>query len=199
MSSADKTEIVILAAGKGTRMYSDIPKVLHKIADKSILQHVIDTAKNLSCNPIHVIFGYQGELVKQTISDPDIIWTEQKEQLGTGHAVKQVISKINPENNILILYGDVPLISEQTLSSLLETIKNSEIALLTAVLENPFGYGRIVRNSSESVVRITEEKDANDSQRLIHEVNSGIMLIKSQVLKVDFCITKIFVPNFLSD
>jgi len=169
-------EVVILAAGKGTRMYSKQPKVLHQLAGKPLLQHVIDTAKNLTSESIHLIYGHGADLVKETIVDPQLDWTEQVKQLGTGHAVQQVSDKINPHNDVLILYGDVPLISSETLKELVSIKNNCDIALLTAQLQNPFGYGRIVRNSQGNVEKIVEQKDANESERNIQEINSGILI-----------------------
>ncbi|MBF0264469.1 MAG: bifunctional UDP-N-acetylglucosamine diphosphorylase/glucosamine-1-phosphate N-acetyltransferase GlmU [Gammaproteobacteria bacterium] len=175
-----KTEVVILAAGKGTRMYSNTPKVLHNIAGKTMLEHVIVTAKKISSEPIHLIYGHGGERLKDLINDSQIDWTEQKEQLGTGHAVKQVIDKINPENNILILYADVPLLTAETLEALILCKQSSSIALLTASFEQPGGYGRIIRDKAGNIVKITEEKDATEIEKLIREINTGIMLISGQ-------------------
>jgi len=174
--SLKRIEVVILAAGKGTRMYSDTPKVLHGLAGKALVQHVIDTAKSLSSEPIHLIFGHGGDSLKEHIIDSQLDWTEQSEQLGTGHAVKQLVNKINPANDVLILYGDVPLISKETLAQLIELKSNSDLALLTAKLNHPHGYGRILRNQQGHVVKIVEEKDASSSEKEINEINSGILI-----------------------
>jgi bifunctional UDP-N-acetylglucosamine pyrophosphorylase/glucosamine-1-phosphate N-acetyltransferase len=169
-------EVVILAAGKGTRMRSSLPKVLHKLADKPLLQHVIDTARTLEPHAVHVVYGHGGEVVKQTINDETLLWAEQAEQLGTGHAVEQAIGNLKGDSTVLVLYGDVPLVSEATLQALLPHAVEG-IALLTMELDNPSGYGRIVRDDSGSVQRIVEQKDASEDELAITEVNTGILAI----------------------
>ncbi len=167
-------EVVILAAGQGTRMRSALPKVLHPIAGKPMLAHVIATARTLSPKAIHVVFGHGGETVRETINDDGVNWVEQAEQLGTGHAVEQAMPKVANDSIVLVLYGDVPLISTATLQHLLDNVKDG-MALLTVMLDNPTGYGRIVRDGNGKVLAIVEQKDANEAQLAICEGNSGIL------------------------
>jgi len=174
--------VVILAAGKGTRMKSNKPKVLHELAKKSLVEHVYDTAKSLGAEEIVVVYGHGGEMVKQACAHFDAKWVEQKEQLGTGHAVKQAFDSVKLSNNILVLYGDVPLTSQQTLEDLLEGTEN-KIGLLTVDLDKPFGYGRIIRNESHKVTGIVEQKDASEEQQKIKEVNSGILSCQGETLQ----------------
>ncbi len=173
--------IVILAAGQGSRMKSNLPKVLHKIAGKPMLQHVIDTVSQLDAEGIHVIVGHGSEKVKQVISG-DINWCYQTEQLGTGHAVAQALPNIPDNSKVLVLYGDVPLIEKGTLVSLLEGVDEQNIALLTVRLENPTGYGRIIRNFEGNIKAIVEEKDATDEIKDIDEINTGILALSSNNL-----------------
>jgi bifunctional UDP-N-acetylglucosamine pyrophosphorylase/glucosamine-1-phosphate N-acetyltransferase len=181
---SDKSlQVIILAAGKGTRMYSDLPKVLHKLAGKSLVEHVIDSAEALKAESISLIYGHGAEQVKNSLQGRKLIWCEQKEQLGTGHAVQQAIETVNDSANVLILYGDVPLLSTETLNKLLEAKQDSSIALLTANLNNPQGYGRIVRNSDANIEKIVEEKDASEVIRQITEINSGVMVVNGDKLK----------------
>jgi len=174
---------LILAAGQGTRMRSARPKVLHEIASRSLLQHVYDTSKLIDDNEIIVIYGHGGELVKQTLSSLDVQWIEQKEQLGTGHAVLQADSLINNDDTVLILYGDVPLLTKQSIDRLLSNVTAQSLALLTVNLDDPTGYGRIVRDMRGSVTKITEHKDAKEQELLIKEVNTGILAVKGEKLK----------------
>jgi len=173
---------IILAAGQGTRMNSRTAKVLHKVGNKSLLQHVIDASKPL-VNSINVIIGHHSESVKQTISNEDINWVNQKEQLGTGHAVQQAIPHINDNSICLILYGDVPLIKTETLEKLIHKAKPSGFSLLIVELENPFGYGRIIRDSNNAIQSIIEQKDASKDQIKVTEINTGIMAIQGLLLK----------------
>ena len=174
--------VVILAAGKGTRMKSSKPKVLHELANKPLVEHVYDTAKSLGAEEVVVVYGHGGEMVKKACAHFDAKWVEQKEQLGTGHAVKQAFESINLNNNILVLYGDVPLTSQRTLEDLLEGTEN-KIGLLTVDLDNPFGYGRIIRSKDNKVTGIVEQKDASDEQQKILEVNSGILSCQGETLQ----------------
>ncbi len=174
--------IVILAAGQGTRMKSALPKVLHPLAGLSLVQHVLDTSKKLNPEAINVVYGHGGELVQQQINDLDINWVLQAEQLGTGHAVDQVSNQLKDDQLVLILYGDVPLIKVETLTELLEQAKDG-FSLLTVQLDSPQGYGRIVRNKDGLVENITEEKDATNKIKKIHEVNTGILAVKADLLK----------------
>lgn len=174
-------EIIILAAGKGTRMRSKLPKVLHKIAGESMLGHVIDTAKNLHVDQVHVVVGHGAEQVQATIID-NVHWALQEQQLGTGHAVAQAMHRVNNESTVLIVYGDVPLVKKETLATLLAATTENSMALLTVEMENPQGYGRILRNEQQQVIAIVEQKDANEQQLLIKEVNTGIMAVKAKQL-----------------
>ncbi|AJI94189.1 UDP-N-acetylglucosamine diphosphorylase/glucosamine-1-phosphate N-acetyltransferase [Yersinia ruckeri] len=174
--------VVILAAGKGTRMYSDLPKVLHPLAGKPMVQHVIDAAMKLGSSNVHLVYGHGGDLLKKTLSDSSLNWVLQAEQLGTGHAMQQAAPYFSDDEDILMLYGDVPLISVDTLQRLLAIKPEGGIGLLTVKLDDPTGYGRIVRENGE-VVGIVEHKDANESQRTINEVNTGILVANGRDLK----------------
>ena len=176
-------EIVILAAGQGSRMRSELPKVLHPLAQKPLLQHVLESAKEINPHKIHVIYGHGGEQVPQQIDDPSINWVRQEKQLGTGHAVEQAVPDINPESTVLILYGDVPLVDSVVLREILAATQEKNLTLLTVKLANPTGYGRIIRNRDFQVEAIVEEKDADSNQRRIDEVNSGIMAVPATLLK----------------
>ena len=171
-----KLGIIILAAGKGTRMRSALPKVLHRLAGKPLLQHVIDNASALNPEKIVVVYGHGGEMVKQTIDDPTITWVEQTEQLGTGHAVSQALEATEGMDRVMVLYGDVPLTRSETFTHLNEAAGDG-VGVLTALLEDATGYGRIVRNDSQHVERIVEQKDASPEELAIREINSGIMSI----------------------
>ena len=173
--------VVILAAGKGTRMKSSQPKVLHELAGKSLLAHVYDTAKSLGADEVVIVYGHGGAQVKDACRSFDASWVEQEQQLGTGHAVQQAMAVLNPENNVLVLYGDVPLTTDKSLQQLIEDFDN-KIALMTVTLENPSGYGRIIRDKHEKVTGIVEQKDATEEQKQICEVNTGILAAKASVL-----------------
>lgn len=177
---------MILAAGKGTRMNSDKPKVLHSIGGKAMLEHVIATATECSPSNIHVVIGYGGDLIRSHFaSQSSIQWVVQEQQLGTGHAVQQAIPDIDcndPDKQLLVLFGDVPMISSATLKNLLTSAENGALALLTVITEKPDGFGRIVRDDAGTVQAIVEHKDANAEQRLINEVNTGIMAIPASRL-----------------
>lgn len=177
-----KFSAVILAAGKGTRMHSEKPKVLHTLAGKPMVQHVIDTCNNLGAHNIHLVFGHGGDQMQAALAHEELNWVLQAEQKGTGHAVDQAAPYFDADEKILVLYGDVPLISEQTLENLLEAQPNDGIALLTNVMDNPMGYGRIVRKNGP-VVAIVEQKDATEEQRLIKEVNTGVLVATGRDLK----------------
>ncbi|QGM81090.1 bifunctional UDP-N-acetylglucosamine diphosphorylase/glucosamine-1-phosphate N-acetyltransferase GlmU [Otariodibacter oris] len=178
----NKLSVVILAAGKGTRMYSDFPKVLHSIAGKPMVKHVIDTAKQLSVDQIHLIYGHGGELLQQRLADEPVNWVLQAEQLGTGHAMQQAAPFFADDENILMLYGDTPLITQVTLEKLIAAKPENGIGLLTVVLDNPTGYGRIIRENG-SVVAIVEQKDANPEQLKIQEINTGVMVANGASFK----------------
>ena len=174
--------VVILAAGKGTRMYSDLPKVLHPIAGKPMVKHVIDTVKALEAKQIHLIYGHGGDLMQQRLATEPVNWVLQAEQLGTGHAMQQAAPFFADDENILMLYGDGPLITQATLEKLIAAKPDNGIALLTVVLENPTGYGRIIRENG-SVVAIVEQKDANPEQLKIKEINTGVMVASGASFK----------------
>jgi len=172
--------IVILAAGKGTRMHSSKAKVLHQLAGKTLLQHVVDCAKTLKPNKIIGVYGYDGAEVQAAMQHENITWVEQKEQLGTGHAVKQVLNILDKEATTLVLLGDVPLVSAKACQQLL-TLTNT-LGLMTVKKSNPVGYGRILRNQDNDVIAIIEDKDANEHQRLVKEVNTGIIAARNDQL-----------------
>ncbi|SDO62188.1 bifunctional UDP-N-acetylglucosamine diphosphorylase/glucosamine-1-phosphate N-acetyltransferase GlmU [Pseudomonas jinjuensis] len=174
-------EIVILAAGQGTRMRSALPKVLHPIAGKPMLAHVIDTARSLSPQRIHVVIGHGAERVRETLAADDIDFVLQAEQLGTGHAVAQALPFLQAER-VLILYGDVPLIEQPTLERLLQQATPEQLALLTVELADPTGYGRILRDDAGEVRAIVEQKDATPEQRAIREGNTGILAVPRERL-----------------
>ena len=169
-------------------MYSDKPKVLHQLAGKSLLEHVHHTASMLETRAIHVVYGYGGDQLIEDLSHLNVDWVEQSEQLGTGHAVKQALPNIPDKDLVLVLYGDVPLITVDTLNELVSAARasatgESRFALLTSIVDDPGGYGRIVRNDVEEVVRIVEEKDASDDEKKICEINTGMMVVNGKALK----------------
>jgi bifunctional UDP-N-acetylglucosamine pyrophosphorylase/glucosamine-1-phosphate N-acetyltransferase len=177
-----KLTIVILAAGEGTRMKSRYPKVLHALAGKPLLGHVIETARSLNPAKIIVVYGHGGEQVTKALTSDDLVWVEQAEQLGTGHAVEQAMSEVDDDSSLLILYGDVPLLQTSTLAELVR--RGAEgFGLLTVHLSNPTGYGRIVRDGHGGVMRIVEEKDATEVERGITEINSGIMCTSAKRMR----------------
>ena len=178
-----KIKTIILAAGKGTRMRSELPKILHKIANKSLLQHVYDMSSQLTNNTIKIVYGHGADLVRDTLKTIEAGWIEQKQQLGTGHAVQQVSDQIADTDTVLILYGDVPLLKLATVKQLIANVNDQSLALLTVNLLNPTGYGRIVRGNSGQVIKIVEEKDASATEKLINEGNTGIMAVQGKSLK----------------
>jgi bifunctional UDP-N-acetylglucosamine pyrophosphorylase/glucosamine-1-phosphate N-acetyltransferase len=169
--------VVILAAGKGTRMKSELPKVLHPLAGKPLISHVLAVADQLAPKSICVIYGHGGETLPQAIARNDLAWAKQEPQLGTGHAVQQAIPYLDPDALCLILYGDVPLTRTETLQQMTLIASQGAIALLTVHLENPTGYGRIVRGAGGQVERIVEQKDATPEELAIKEVNTGILCL----------------------
>ena len=180
--------VVILAAGQGTRMKSAFPKVMHKLAGKPMLEHVYLRSLELGARDIHIVYGHGGEHLHDYCSDFDVEWVLQDKQLGTAHAVQQASPHINDDHVVLILYADVPLIKAHTLSSLIDNVSDDTISLLTVKLDDPAGYGRIIRVDNE-VIAIVEHKDATENQRLINEVNTGILAIKADYLNE--CLNKI--------
>ncbi len=178
-----KITTIILAAGKGTRMRSELPKILHKVANRPLLQHVYDMSKQLNNNEITIVYGHGADLVRSTLKDLSANWVEQKQQLGTGHAVQQCKDQISDDDTVLILYGDVPLLKLGTVSQLIANVTPKSLALLTVKLDNPTGYGRIVRDTSGKILKIVEEKDASPDEKLINEGNTGIMAVQGGLLK----------------
>lgn len=168
--------IVILAAGQGKRMHSNLPKVLHPVAGKALVSHVIDAARSLAPQNVCIVYGHGGDAVRATIDAPDLKWAPQEPQLGTGHAVMQAMPHLGDAETTLVLYGDVPMIQAETLKKLAHAARNA-LAILTVELADPSGYGRIVRNAAGDVVRIVEQKDASADQRAIHEINTGIVAL----------------------
>ena len=174
--------VVILAAGMGKRMQSDLPKVLHALAGKPLLLHVIDTARSLSPQRCCVVYGHGGDLVPQRLAADDLHFALQEPQLGTGHAVTQALPVLDETQPTLVLYGDVPLTTSATLQKLVVAAGKDKLAVLTVDLDDPTGYGRIVREQN-NIVRIVEQKDANETERQIHEVNTGILIAPTTHLK----------------
>ncbi len=184
-------EIVVLAAGRGARMQSDLPKVLHPLAGTPLIGHVLKTATLLNPSKLHVVVGYGAEKVKTACADFPVNWVFQKEQLGTGHAVLQVLPQISPASSVLVLYGDVPLISEETLRQLIDKAGNGS-AVLTANIEDPAGYGRVIRDQAGCFSRIVEDKDATSGEREVDEINTGVLVASSDHLNT-------YLPSVTSD
>ncbi|MCL7941474.1 bifunctional UDP-N-acetylglucosamine diphosphorylase/glucosamine-1-phosphate N-acetyltransferase GlmU [Halomonas sp. ATCH28] len=175
-------DVVILAAGQGTRMRSTRPKVLHRLAGKPMVRHVIDTARGLEAERTHVVVGHGAELVREALADCRVHFALQAEQKGTGHAVAQTLEALG-EGRVLVLYGDVPLIRRETLVELLAHVDERHLGLLTVTLEDPAGYGRILRNAAGEVVAIVEHKDASETERAVRECNTGIMAMTAAQLR----------------
>jgi bifunctional UDP-N-acetylglucosamine pyrophosphorylase/glucosamine-1-phosphate N-acetyltransferase len=172
--------IIVLAAGQGTRMRSDLPKVLHPVGGRPLLGHVLEVAQGLSPESIHVVYGHGGEALRSHFeSQPGLNWCHQSPQLGTGHAVQQALPHIDPEATVLVLYGDVPLIRAKTLSALLERLAGHGLSLLSVELADPSGYGRVLREPMGAVRRIVEHRDAQGPERAIAEVNTGILAARA--------------------
>jgi bifunctional UDP-N-acetylglucosamine pyrophosphorylase / glucosamine-1-phosphate N-acetyltransferase len=185
-TSAPRTapfSIVILAAGQGKRMKSSLPKVLQKLAGRPLLKHVIDTARSLEPAAIHVVYGHGGDRVREALKEEPVSWVLQAERLGTGHAVMQAMPNVPNDHVVLVLYGDVPLISRTTLSALLSLAGSRQTALLTVELDDPTGYGRIIRGKRDGVQRIVEQKDASKKELKIRECNTGVMAAPARLLK----------------
>ena len=178
------TDFIILAAGKGTRMQSHLPKVLNKLGGKPLAQHLLDTVEDIKGSRTHLVVGHQPDLVKETLNTSNNThFVLQKNQLGTAHAVKQSLKNLRTNSISLVLYGDGPLVKKQTLTKLIESAKKGNLSILTYKPENPFGLGRIVRGKGGLVQKIVEEKDTSIEEKRINEVNSGILAIKTKHLK----------------
>ena len=174
-------EVIVLAAGRGTRMRSSLPKVLHPLAGKPMICHVLDTARNVAAEKLHVVVGYGADRVDEVIAADDVTTYLQTEQLGTGHATRAASPHCSPDSIVLVLFGDVPLLSANTLRRVVEAAKSSP-ALLAASLENPHGYGRVIRDGTGAFARVVEQKDANEDELLVKEVNTGVLAAKSHDL-----------------
>ena len=175
--------IIILAAGQGARMRSDVPKVLHTLAGKTLLEHVYSAASGLEHRGIHIVYGYGGEQVPRALGHLQARWVEQPQQLGTGHAVRQVIDAIPDKDTVLILYGDVPLITCQTLQKLVAAAAETGCSLLTSYIDDPTGYGRVVRDGKGDITAVVEEKDAAEEHLAVCEINTGMLAVNSGRLK----------------
>lgn len=176
-------EVIILAAGKGTRMVSSLPKVLHEVAGKPMLQHVLDTCHELGADRLHVVYGYGGDLLREKIQNDDVNWILQAEQNGTGHAVDIAMSHVSDESTVIVLYGDVPLISKESLNALLQACGEQSVALMTAFLQEGGSYGRILRDSNQCFQSIVEHRDATPEQCEINEINTGFLAAPAARLK----------------
>lgn len=183
-------EVIVLAAGLGKRMHSDLPKVLHQVARQPMLFHVLRTANSLNPSKIHVVLGHQSQLVAEAIEqslEPELrsklTLCIQSQQLGTAHAVQQALPNVDPHSQVIVLYGDTPLTPKADLENLLEALKANSMSLLTAVVDNPFGYGRIIRNDLDRIACIVEEKDATPEQKAIKEINTGMIATTGELLQ----------------
>ena len=176
-------QVVILAAGQGKRMHSDLPKVAHPLAGRALLAHVIASAQQLDPQRLCIVVGHGADAVRDRVSAPAAAWALQEKQLGTGHAVMQAMPSLSSGGTVLVLYGDVPLIAPATLRALVEASEGGRLAILTQEVDNPKGYGRIVRDGAGRVARIVEEKDANERERAIREVNTGIVAAPREKLE----------------
>ena len=174
--------IIILAAGQGTRMRSDLPKVLQPLAGRPLLSHVISCSKALAADDICIVYGHGGDRVQRTFAGAGLRWAEQAKQLGTGHAVMQAMPETPDGNQVLILFGDVPLLRPETLVALIDATGSNDMSVLTVDMDDPTGYGRIVRKNG-TVERIVEQKDATDDEKAITEINTGVMLCRANRLK----------------
>jgi bifunctional UDP-N-acetylglucosamine pyrophosphorylase / glucosamine-1-phosphate N-acetyltransferase len=175
--------VVILAAGQGKRMKSPLPKVLQPLAGKPLLKHVIDVAQAMQASAVSVVYGHRGEVVREALKAEKVAWVEQAQQLGTGHAVQQALPTVKDDALVLVLYGDVPLIRRSTLEELVKLAGPKAMSLLTMVVDNPTGYGRIVRNAKGQVLKIVEQKDTSKAQQKIRECNTGVLAAPAKLLK----------------
>ncbi|MEA2080509.1 MAG: bifunctional UDP-N-acetylglucosamine diphosphorylase/glucosamine-1-phosphate N-acetyltransferase GlmU, partial [Pseudomonadota bacterium] len=175
--------VVILAAGQGTRMRSALPKVLHPLGGSPLLQHVIRAAQQLEPSNIHVVYGHGGERVREALGHEAVNWVMQDQQLGTGHAVDQVMPSIRDNDTLLVLYGDVPLIQADTLRQLVAQAENGCLSVLTATLDDPQGYGRMIRDADGKLASIVEQKDASEEQLTIREISTGFLAAPAAKLR----------------
>lgn len=175
-------EVIVLAAGKGSRMHSHLPKVLHKVGGKEILKHVVDNVSQLNPKNIHIVYGFGGDMVKNAMGD-SFDFVEQKELLGTGHAVLQALPNCSEDSKILVLVSDIPLITSETLTRLVDSFNETGVAVLTSVVENPAGLGRIKRDADNNVCAIIEDKDCSSEEKKITEINTGVIAADCKSLK----------------
>ncbi len=175
-------DVIVLAAGQGKRMRSDLPKVLHPLAGRPLLAHVLDAARALAPRKTIVVHGHGGEQVRAAFPGQDVEWVLQAEQLGTGHAVRQALPKLSGDGEVLILYGDVPMVRPQSLERLASAAREG-VAIMTADFADPSGYGRVLRDSAGRVERIVEEKDASSAERAVREINAGLMALDARRLR----------------
>ena len=178
----ERTEVVVLAAGKGKRMGSDTPKALQEMGGRALLEHVLTTVRVVNPSQIHVVYGHGGKAVRDAISGSDINWVEQEVQLGTGDAVAKAMPFVDKRSNVIVVYGDVPLVRADTLCRLHEMANSDRLALLTSLVPDPTGYGRVVRDSSGNLQRIVEELDANEEEKTISEINVGLIAAPAKLL-----------------
>jgi len=176
-------EVIILAAGKGTRMRSELPKVLHPLAGRPLLEHVLAVSRQLGASRIHVVYGYGGELLRERIPAADVNWVLQAEQLGTGHAVQLALQAVSDEAMVMVLYGDVPLVGAHSLRAMRDAAGHDGVGLMTAELADPAAYGRIIRDENQRFRAIVEYSDASDAQRAISEINTGFLAAPAGRLK----------------
>lgn len=181
----DNLKAIILAAGKGTRMKSDLPKVVHTISGKCLADYVIEAAKGAGAKEICLVVGYKKEVVQSSLTNTDVSYVYQKEQLGTGHAVKCAKDFLNEDGTVMILFGDTPLITAETLKNLWKhhTEHNNTVTVLSSYMKDPTGYGRIIRDQNNYFVKSVEHKDATEAEKQIKEINSGMYLFDSRQLK----------------
>ena len=188
--------VVILAAGKGTRMNSAKPKVLHELAGRPLLGHVLATTERLEPTTTAVVVGYAAEQVRDAFSECSVSWVDQTEQLGTGHAVREALAVLSSDHPTIVLYGDVPLVSEAVIRRAVESAQAGHVGLVTALMDDPAELGRIVRSETGEVQAIVEYKDADDQVRAIHEINSGIISVPAgQTRCMDCGVSKMTTPN----
>ncbi|SUO96029.1 bifunctional UDP-N-acetylglucosamine diphosphorylase/glucosamine-1-phosphate N-acetyltransferase GlmU [Suttonella ornithocola] len=175
---------LVLAAGKGTRMRSDLPKVLQSLGGKAMIKHLLETLQQVKDIDIAIIYGYQGNVLQEALNEDyqNLSWVAQEEQLGTGHAVRQALPLLETNGVTLIVFGDGPFLQLDTINKLINVAEEKGAALLTATVDNPFGYGRIIRNEQKEIVGIIEEKDTNEMEKGIKEINVGVMAIQNHLL-----------------